>query len=256
MSVCKYIHSPLAHSSYGDGSGGALSTATGYASSDIGDGSVERFWTSGSSAATHYIAIDFGSASWDTIAVFDVRATDGTAPTKVTIDMGSSMSVWAGVDETITMSTDGDGWLEPTEVPTRYGLLIVTFAASKTLRVGEVFAGTLVALSRQFTDRSDSHDLRLVENESAGGSLSRARVGSERRVLSLAWDALIESERDELAAIWTNAEHGLEPIVLIPDSYNPTDVLHGMIPGMWSERVDDPLWSEIGLDFVQSGRAL
>lgn len=258
MSVCSYLSGLVTPTAYGNTLGGALSTASGYSSADLVDGTVERFWRTGLTAATDFnIAFDLGAAGgWDTVAVFDVRATDGTLPTAVQIDFGSSMSVWPGVDENLTMNSRGDGWLQPTETITRYVLIHVAFASAKLLRIGEIAFGTKTDLTRQFTDRSDMHDARLVENESAAGSVYRARVGKQRRVLSLAWDKLTETERAELAAMFTDADDGLQPTILLPDSYRPEDIFHGRLPTSWSEVIDEPLFDGISFDFVESGRAL
>lgn len=250
----RYLHSPKAATSYGNGVGGALSTAAGFSEADLGPESVERFWTSGLAATTVFeIAIDLGSSTWDAVAVFDVCATDGTAPDSVTVDMGSNMSTWAGVDEAITLNGSGDGWIDPTEVPTRYLLIIVTFASAKTLRMGAVFAGTKVTLTRAFAERNDTHDKHLLENVSPGGTRTATRIAAESRTLSLGWAELLDTERAELAALWTNSDGGLEPIVLLPNSADSTQVYHGTLPGAWSEDVD-VLYSGISLDFVQSGR--
>jgi hypothetical protein len=251
---CKYIHTPLAHSVYGNGVGGALAPATGYTNANLGDGTVERSWRSSASATTHNIAIDLGSASWTALGVFDVKATDGTAPTLITVDMGTNLSTWAGVDETITLNTDGDGWIDPTEAPSRYVLIVVTFASAKTLRVGEVFAGTYVALSRAYSGRRDSHDWHVLENVTPAGTRSVARLAGRSRVLALEWDALLSAERTELLALWSNTSGGTLPVVLIPNVDAPTDVLHGTIPAVWSEEID-VLYTGVAFDFVQSGRA-
>lgn len=257
MSTFRYIKDVLPHSSYGNSLGGALSTAAGFNEDDLGDGHVERFWQTNLGAATDFsLAIDLGTTDWDTVAVFDVRATDGTLPTAVTIDLGSSMSFWPGIDEVLTMNTRGDGWLQPTETITRYALVHVAFASAKTLRIGEIVFGKMESLTRQFTDRRDTHDNRLIENESPGGSISRAKVGAKRRVLALAWGELLETERDEIETMLGHADDGMSPLVFLPNSYDDADIIHGTVPRTWSEDISDPIWTNIGLDIVESGRAV
>jgi hypothetical protein len=133
-------------------------------------------------------------------------------------------------------------------------LIVVTFASAKTLRVGEVFAGTLVTLSRAYSGRRDSHDWHVLENVTPAGTRSVARLAGRSRVLALEWGALISTERAELLALWSTTLGGSLPIVLIPNADAPTDVLHGTIPAVWSEEID-VIYTGIAFDFVQSGRA-
>lgn len=250
----RYIHSPRDHAAYGDSVGGALSTAAGFAEEDLGPESVERFWTSGLAATTFLIAIDLTDDAWTTLALFDVCATDGTLPDDVFVDMGTAMSgAWAGAPEEITLNGSGDGFLTPAAGPKRYVKLTINFGSAKTLRIGAVFAGTKVQLTRAFAERNDTHDKHLIENVSPGGTRTATRIAAESRTLSLGWAELLDTERAELSALWTNSDDGLEPIVLLPNSADSTQVYHGTLPGAWSEDVD-VLYSGISLDFVQSGR--
>jgi hypothetical protein len=253
--VCAYIHSQQILAATGDSVGGALGTATGYSAANIGDGSVEKSWRGSASASVHYLALDLTDATWDAIALLDLKATDGTAPSSVSLAMSVTglSGAWTGA-EVITLNSDGDGWLAPSGTIRRYARITVAFASTKTLRIGEVFAGTYVALSRAYSGRRDSHDWHVLENVTPAGTRSVARLAGRSRTLSLEWDALLSAERTELLALWSNTSGGTLPVVLIPNVDAPTDVLHGTIPAVWSEEID-VLYTGIAFDFVQSGRA-
>ena len=252
---CAYIHTQQVIAATGDGSGGALGTASGYSVASLGDGTVEKSWRGSASASVHYLALDLTDATWDAIALLDLKATDGTAPASVSLTMSVTglSGAWTGA-EVIPLNGDGDGWLAPSGTIRRYVRITVAFAAVKTLRVGEVFAGTYVALSRAYTGRRDSHDWHALENITPAGTRSAARLAGRSRVLSLEWGALLSAERAEFATLWNTTLGGTLPIVLVPNLDAPTDVLHGTIPGAWSEDVD-VIYNGIAFDFTQSGRS-
>ena len=249
-----YVKDAHTHTEYGDAGGGALSTLAGYDETALGDGTVEKGWRSGASSTLHQIAIDLTDPNWDTVGVFDVVATDGTAPSLVQIDMGSNLSTWHGAEEPITLNGDGDGWLSPTEAPSRYVNILVSFASAKYLRIGEILAGKKVTLSRGYTDRTDTHDWHVLENVTRAGTRHAVRTAGRSRVLSLRWDLLLSAERTEFLTLWDDLAGGATPTFIVPNADAPTDVLHGTIPPTWSEEVDF-IYSGIAFDFVQSGRA-
>jgi hypothetical protein len=250
-----YVHSPQTVSATGDGTGGALATATGYAVASLYDGTVEKGWRGSGSATTHYIALDLTDTSWDTIGLFDVKATDGTVPSSATLDMSATgmAGAWSG-NEVVSINTSGDGWLSPVSTIRRYARIKVVFSSAKYLRVGEIMAGTKVTFSRGFTSRNDTHDWHVLENITQAGTRSTARLAGKSRVLSFEWDALLETERGEFESLWSNLEGGTVATFIVPNVDDPGNVFHGTIPGSWSESVD-VIWGGIAFAFVQSGRA-
>jgi hypothetical protein len=250
-----YIHTQQVLAATGDGAGGALGTASGFAATSLGDGTVEKSWRGSASATSHTIALDLTDATWDAIALLDARATDGTAPTSATLAMSATglSGTWTGA-EAIPLNGDGDGWLAPAGTIRRYVRITVAFASAKTLRIGEVFAGSLVTLTRAYTGRRDSHDWHALENQTPAGTRSVARLAGRSRVLSLEWDALLSAERAEFVTLWSTTVGGTLPVVLVPNVDASTDVLHGTIPAVWSEDID-VLYTGISFDFTQSGRS-
>lgn len=235
-----------------DGIGGALGTATGFSEDDLVDGTTERYWQSSASATGHNIAIQLPSADWDSVAVIDVRATDGTAPSSVTLHVGSDLVSWSS-GESITVNSRGDGWVKTGETPTAYVMISVAFGSAKTCRIGAIVVGTKDEATRTFAERRDTRAVPVVENASRGGTLTRSRFGLHARRISLGWDALTEAQHDTVLELLDLAH---APLVLLPDDNDSAECYYGHVSTSYAVEVDDPLRYDVAVEFVELGRAI
>lgn len=254
----RYVSTNVARGStaFGDSAGGALSTATGFAAGDLVDGSMGRSWRSSAAAVTHTLAIRMGSATWDFVSAFDVRATDGTLPTAVTFYSGPSISgAWTQV-ATGAPNARGDIGGGLSAAANDYLKIAVTFASAKTLRIGEVFVGSAKDPARTFAERTDSHRYPVIENETQGGIVSRASIGKRARTIVMGWDTMSEADRDDIETMLDAFSSQTLPCVLVPDTADAASIYLGWLGPAWSENVDDPVRSEISLEFREDGRGI
>lgn len=254
----RYVYRNAARgaTTFGDSAGGALGTAVGFAAGDLVDGTVGRSWRSSASSASHTLAIALANDSWDFVSVFDCRATDGTIPSDVEFFAGPSISgPWTSVASGAPNARgDIGGGLSAS--PDVYLKIEVTFSGAKTLRIGEVFAGKAVTLTRTFAERRDTHRFPVIENETQSGDVSRVAMGKRARVIQMRWDAMSESSRDEIETMLDAFGSQSLPCVLVPDTATVSEIFHGWMPPSWSEDVDDPIRSEISLTFREDGRGV
>lgn len=254
----RYVYDNAARgaTSFGDGAGGALLTATGFAAGDLVDGTLGRSWRSSASATTHEISIGLSHSSWNFVAAFDVRATDGTLPTDVKFHAGPTISgAWIAIASG-TPNARGDIGGGLSAAADDHLKIVVTFATAKTLRIGEIYAGNSIDLTRTFADRSDEHVYPVIENETQAGDVYRAGIGERRRTISMGWDSMSISNRDEIEAMLDAFSSQTLPCVIVPDTASPTAIFHGHLAARWSESVDDPIRSQISLSFREDGRGI
>lgn len=252
--ACAWIADDIAREAvaFEDGLGAALGTATGFSEDDLVDGTLERYWQSSASDTGHNIAIELPSDAWDSVAVFDVRASDGTAPSSVTLHVGSDLVSWSS-GEAITVNDRGDGWIKTGETPTKYIMISVAFGSAKTCRVGAIVAGVKSEATRTFAERTDTRSVPVVENVSRGGTRTRARLGAHARTISMNWDALTEAQHDTVLALLDIAH---EPLVLLPDDGDADETYYGLVDAAYTVEIDDPLRYEVSVRFAEHGRAV
>ena len=262
--ACLYVPDDfcLGAVTFGNSVGGALSTATGYSAEDLCDDSIERVWLSGLAATTTFniaIAIPSVPTNWTEVFVFGVKATDGTLPSSVAAAVGTNISGGAGWSNlgSLNMNTRGDGRLAVSAQSAAFLRIQVTFGSAKSLQVGKIGVGTSITLARTFAERSNRPAFATLVNRSGNGTPHTAALADYRQRFTLAWDALAESNRDELFALWQSARGMADAFVLVPDTADASAVHHGRLTSdEFPEEVDDPIWRGCALGFEESGRAL
>lgn len=242
----------------------STSAATGYAAADLSDGVLGRAWKSSASAASFTFTYDLGSSQVVSLAaVFDAdNATSAGAWGSPAVTVQTSVNIGFGSPTTVgtfSLTSRGDGYVDirtgGVGVSSRYWRFTITPSASATIEVGELWLGTLTELTRGFADRSDSVEYRTIVNESDTGNEFATAVADYRHRFALGWDAMTSANLAEFRTVHEAVAGRRNPFVLVPD-HTAGVAYHGRIGDELSWQHDDPIRKGVGLEFVESGRAL
>lgn len=236
----------------------APSTAPGYAAANLLQGGIDLPWQ-GSSAATQH---DFwfrlpAGMQVDFAAAFDVQASAGT----VTAVSLAYSTAWPVVSSTtigaLSMGERGDGSLS-LDVPVSYAVvgLRITTSTAALLSVGGIWIGRKTDLSRMYATRQDTLDYAVIANVSESRGVRTAELSDYITRLSLGFDRLLNSERDEVLAAVKAVRGQRCHLVIVPNSDEPAAVYHGRLQAQHQWAVDYPVNTGLALQFTESGRAL
>lgn len=238
----------------------ASTSATGYSLADVADGVLGRAWRTSTSATSHSITFDLGSAkAVSLVCVFDAKSSTGAWGSPNIDVLYSSDNITYGSAGTGSFTSRGDYMLDVrvggAAFSRRYWRFTFKPSSSSAIEVGEIWIGTLTVLTRGFADRSDSVEYRTIVNESDTGNEFATAVADYRHRFALGWDAMTSANLTEFRTVHEAVAGRRNAFVLVPD-HTAGVAYHGRIGDELAWEHDDPIRKGVGLEFVESGRAL
>ena len=245
-------------SAWGNGAGGALSPATGYANAALVDGSVASDWRSSAGAATHGVAFSLGAvpAGVTAASVHDLRGAGGEVPTSVKIyNSATGISGAWTLAGTITLDTRGDGLVQFASSTRVHWKLEVIFSTSPVLVLGELGLWDLdTIVSPSEWNEETAYAVGVVGGGDDNTDEQMTKRGEARVFASLSFARMLSTDDAAIAAVVDAAEAA--KILIVPLASSPSIFYHGRLQSRHRRRIDVPIYSGRSWEFAESPRRL
>lgn len=238
-----------------DGAGMAIVPATGYAATDLYDGTIERACRR-TAASQHVVVVSFTAAeAFTSGGAFGLVPGAGASIASVAWYNGATNSTATDLIAYLPMgATDGwRTWNAPTS--RAHYRIVVNLTASATLDIGELWLGYHSTLPKTFSTITRSPQRHTAVNVSSAGTRRRARLGAKQEQFALDFAPLSETQDDAIRTVVDAADGGYNEIVIRPDSERLTEVYHGTLGDDVTTSEDAAhLRAGRSLVFTESGR--